>query len=157
MQGCGAGRSNKEKSFISTHFYVGSSAESKGACGVCLAPGAAAECGCPWSAWGRAWAGCMALLGPSAQTLLLSGDSRAEGSNPMDRSQLGQAAPSPCSQSSELSWQHWGCVPWWLCGPWHGLGAAGQRSCWGLVPVRAWSCSLLCTLLGSGFGDSCVP
>lgn len=30
----------------------------------------------------RAQADCMALVGPSAQTLLLSGDSRAEGNNP---------------------------------------------------------------------------
>lgn len=82
---------------------------------------------------------------------------------PVDRlSQLGQAAPSGSDPSPSLAaLELWSLVaavvPVSLA--WAGcvsLGPGGQRSCWGLVPVRAGSRSLLCTLLGSGFGDSCV-
>lgn len=53
----------------------------------------------------------------------------------------------PLVAAVSLAWA--GCVR---------LGAVGQRSCWGLVPVRARSCSLLCIPAGLRvWGQLCVP
>lgn len=76
LQGLGPGKSNRGKSFILPRLRVGSCAESKGlSCVSGTWTKAAAECVCHWGDW-------VALGGPSALPLLLSGDSRAEGSNP---------------------------------------------------------------------------
>lgn len=129
---------------------------------------AAAECDCHWGDWGRAQADWVALVAPSAQTLLLSGDSRAEGNNPHGQGSLiwGQGAPSPCSQSSDPSPSLAALEPCPLVAavslcPWHGLAVSvwGQ---WGRGAAGVWFLSepgpahSFVPLLGSGFGDSSV-
>lgn len=167
MQGRGAGRSNREKPFISTHLRVGSSAESEGPrCVSGTWAKAAAECDCHTGVTGAeprqtGWHWWVPLPRPCCCV----GTAELRETIPMDGvPQLGQAAPSPRSQSSDPSPS---LAALELCPlvaavslPWAGcisLEAVGQTSCWGLVPVRAGSCLLLCTVLGSGFGDSCVP
>lgn len=126
---------------------------------------AAAGCDCHWGNWGRAQADWMALVGPLAQTLLLSGDSRAEGNNPHG---LGLSSGVrehlhhvPRAVTPHLPWQHWNCVPWRLLCPWHGLAVSvwGQ---WGRGAAGVWFMSepgpvhSFVPLQGSGSGDSCM-
>lgn len=95
---------------------------------------AAAECDCHWGDWGRAQADWMALVGPSAQILLLRGDSRAGGNNPhgqgLSAGVRQHLRPVSRAVTPRPPWQHWNCVPWWLlwslC-PWHWLAL----SVWG--------------------------
>lgn len=148
MQGLGTGKSNREKSFISTRLHAGSCAEREGpTCGSGTWAEAAAEGGCHWGDWGR-------LEGtgelPVPRPCCCLGTAELGGQSPeMGSPSWGQAAPLLHSQSSD-PWQHRGCVPWWLRGslcPWHGLAVSGRGA------AGVW---VLCTPAGLRVGDSWV-
>lgn len=102
----------------------------------------------------------MALVGPSAQTLLLSGDSRAEGDNPRGQAPSAGSGSTFRQLTPRPPWQHWNCGPWWLlwslC-PWHGLavsawgqGGRGAAGVWFLSEPGPAHCFVPCWAQGLG-------